>query len=265
MFQFSAPSSLQQLIIEAPIAIFLAAVRTGTVLTLVPFFGGNGMVRQAFIMVTVGAVVPMLLPTLPQGIMSPTHAAALILKEIFLGLLLGYFLSIIFWAIEMAGELLDLQRGTTAGSIFNPMLGAQESPLGGLFLRIISYVFFATGGFIAFLGVLFASYQAYPVGELLPPFVVGWQNVVFPFVANTFQLGILYASPLLIIFFFLDFGLGLMNRFVPQLNVFFLSLPIKSGLCFFFLLFYLNYLIEGFKHDLFTGAGAASFLKQVFQ
>ena len=265
MVKFTDPSTLYGFITETPLAMFLASARAGTVVTLVPFFGGNGMVRQAFIMLTIGVIVPMLVPTLPPGMMPLTYLAALIFKEMFIGLLLGYFISIIFWGIEMSGELLDLQRGTTAGSVYNPTLGAQESPLGGLFLRIISYVFFATGGFMTFLGVLFASYQAYPIAELSPAFLDGWQKAAIPFVSQIFQLGMLYALPVLIIFFFLDFGLGLMNRFVPQLNVFFLSLPLKSGLCFLFLLFYLNYLVEGFKYDMFTEAGAAVFLKKIFQ
>ncbi|MFI0348369.1 MAG: type III secretion system export apparatus subunit SctT [Chthoniobacterales bacterium] len=250
---------------DAPLIILLASVRAGIVLTIVPFFGASGMPRQALLIVTIGVIVPMTLPTLPIGDMSVFFTAVLVLKEIFLGILLGFFISIAFWGVEIAGELIDLQRGATAGGIFNPMLGAQESPVGSLFLRIVSNVFFATGGFLSFFGVLFESYYVYPVGNFLPPFVTGWQHSVFPFLTKIFQMGVLFASPLLIIFFFMDFGLGLMNRFVSQLNVFFISLPIKSGLCFLFMLFYLSYLIQGFQQDMFTGQGAAAFLRGIFQ
>ena len=255
---------LKHFFIEAPLILALGSVRTGTVLTIVPFFGASGMPRQVLLIVTMGVMVPMTLPTLPIGNMSVIYAGILTLKEIFLGIVIAFMVSVIFWAIEVAGELIDLQRGTTAGGQFNPMLGAQESPIGGLFLRFVSYFFFATGGFISLLAALFASYEVYPVGSLLPPFATNWQNSIFPFFTKVFELGILYASPLLIIFFFMDFGLGLMNRFVSQLNVFFISLPIKSGLCFIFLPFYMRYLIEGFQHDLFTDSGVALFLKGLF-
>ena len=250
---------------DAPLIIGIASVRAGITLTIVPFFGATGMPRQAMLIVTMLIIVPMTLPTLPSGDMSAFYAGALILKETFLGVLIGFFVSIAFWGIAIAGELIDLQRGATAGGIFNPMLGAQESPVGSLFLRISSYMFFATGGFLSFFGVLFESYRVYPIGNLLPPFITGWQHSVFPFLTKVFSMGVLFGSPLLIIFFFMDFGLGLMNRFVSQLNVFFISLPIKSGLCFVFLLFYLNYLIEGFQRDMFTGPGVAAFLRGIFQ
>ncbi|MBX9577260.1 MAG: type III secretion system export apparatus subunit SctT [Chthoniobacterales bacterium] len=250
---------------EIPLILGLGSARVGVVLTIAPIFLISGMPRQALMIAVIGAVVPMILPTLPQGNFNPTYIWVLVLKELFVGTLIAYFISIIFWGLEIAGELIDLQRGTTAGGIFNPMLGAQESPMGGLLLRLAGYVFFSIGGFVSLLGVLFASYQVYPIGDFLPPFLVGWQNHVFPFLTDIFQLGIIYASPLLIIFFFMDFGLGLMNRFVSQLNVFFLSLPIKSGICFVFMTYYMNYVMEGFQKDLFTESGVAVFLKTVFK
>ncbi len=257
-------SEIKEFFIEAPLIVTLGSVRAGTVLTIVPFFGASGLPRQILLVIIMAITVPMLAPTLSVENTNLITAAILTFKEIFLGVLIAFFVSVIFWSIEVAGELIDLQRGTTAGGIYNPMLGAQESPIGGLFLRIVSYIFFSTGGFLSLLGVLFASYEAYPVGSLLPPFAVGWQAAIFPFFTKVFELGILYAAPLLIIFFFLDFGLGLMNRFVSQLNVFFISLPIKSGLCFIFLPFYMNYLIEGFQGGLFTQQGVATFLKGLF-
>lgn len=248
-----------------PIILALASVRAGLTLTIVPFFGASGMPRQAMLITTLGVIIPMTLPTISSANITPLYGFALVLKEAFLGILMAFFISIAFWGVEIAGELIDLQRGTTAGGLYNPMLGAQESPMGSLFLRVISDVFFITGGFLTFFGVLFESYRVYPVGSMLPPFIIGWQHFVCPFITKIFQMGVLFAAPLLIIFFFMDFGLGLMNRFVSQLNVFFISLPIKSGLCFFFMLFYISYMIEGFNHDMFTGPGVANFLRGLFR
>ena len=257
-------SDITQLMIQAPMLLALGSVRFGTVLTIVPFLSASGLPRQVFLIITVGIVVPMTSPMISLEKLDLFLIAILIVKEIFLGIIISFFVSVIFWGIEIAGELIDLQRGTTAGGIYNPMLGAQESPIGGLFLRIVSYFFFSTGSFLSLLEVMFASYQAYPVDKLFPPFSIGWQKLVFPFFTKVFEFGILYSAPLLIIFFFMDFGLGLANRFVSQLNVFFISLPIKSGLCFIFLPFYMRYLIEGFQHELFTTTGVALFLKGLF-
>jgi type III secretion protein T len=256
---------LTKYFVEVPLIIALGSTRAGVVLTIAPIFLVSGMPRQALLITLIGVIVPMILPTLPQGDINPTYVFVLVLKELFVGTLIAYFISIIFWGLEIAGELIDLQRGTTAGGIFNPMLGAQESPMGGMLLRLAGYIFFSIGGFLSLLGALFTSYQIYPIGAFLPPFLVGWQNHVFSFLTDVFQFGIVYASPLLIIFFFMDFGLGLMNRFVSQLNVFFLSLPIKSGICFVFMTYYMAYVIEGFEKDLFTESGVKIFLKTIFK
>ena len=52
------------------------------------------------------------------------------------------------------------------------------------------------------------------------------------------RLTVLLAAPVIIALFVSDFGLGLVNRFSPQLNVFFLSMPIKSAVAMFVLLLY---------------------------
>jgi type III secretion protein T len=61
------------------------------------------------------------------------------------------------------------------------------------------------------------------------------------------KTGMLYACPVIIVLFFAEFGLGLMNRFAPQLNVFILSMPIKSGLAMFLFVIYMEFLFDYFK------------------
>jgi type III secretion protein T len=65
-------------------------------------------------------------------------------------------------------------------------------------------------------------------------------------------LAVLLASPMLIALFVSELGLGLINRFAPQLNVFFLSMPIKSAVGMLVLIFYMQYLLafigDGFIH-----------------
>jgi type III secretion protein T len=57
-------------------------------------------------------------------------------------------------------------------------------------------------------------------------------------------------APMLIICFLVDFGMGMMNRFAPQLNVFFLSMPIKSGLSMVLLIIYWSVLFTVLKQGL---------------
>jgi len=60
----------------------------------------------------------------------------------------------------------------------------------------------------------------------------------------------LIAAPIAIVLFLVEFGLGLMNRFAQQLNVFSLSMPIKSGIAAFLLILYLSFMAELFQIEI---------------
>ena len=61
---------------------------------------------------------------------------------------------------------------------------------------------------------------------------------------------VLVASPFILVALLSDVALGLINRFAPQLNVFILSMPIKSGICALLIIFYLGHFLDHFS-DLF--------------
>jgi type III secretion protein T len=65
-------------------------------------------------------------------------------------------------------------------------------------------------------------------------------------------MSVLFGAPFLIVFLLIDVGLGLMNRFVPQLNIFFFSMPVKSGVTFFLLIFYTTTLVWILDANMFT-------------
>jgi len=60
-------------------------------------------------------------------------------------------------------------------------------------------------------------------------------------------------------------GLGLMNRFVPQLNIFFFSMPVKSALTFFLLIFYTTTIVWGMDKGMFSEDSLLQFLSTVLK
>jgi type III secretion protein T len=248
------------------ISLFLATARLGVALLITPFFGGpTGLARRGFVIVTTGIALPLLVPQVLEIPQAPVMMLALCVKEIILGLLLALPAAILFWAISSAGELIDLQRGATAASVFNPMFGAVTSPTANLLIRFSSAIFFVTGGFLAFLSAILASYQVYPIGDLLPGFGPGAMSAISGVMASYFAMSVLYAAPFLIVFTLIDLGLGLMNRFVPQLNIFFFSMPVKSGLTFFLLIFYTTTIVWGMDKGMFTQESLLQFLTTVLK
>ena len=85
--------------------------------------------------------------------------------------------------------------------------------------------------------------MSWPVATFFPH--VGEQWVVFFYsqFSQLLSLCVLLAAPLLIAMFLAEFGLALISRFAPSLNVFILAMPIKSIIASFLLVIYLNVLM----------------------
>ena len=80
-----------------------------------------------------------------------------------------------------------------------------------------------------------------------------------------FTMSVLFGAPFLIVFLLIDVGLGLMNRFVPQLNIFFFSMPVKSGATFFLLIFYTTTVVWLLDSNMFTQESLLIKLRSFFQ
>ncbi|MPY25662.1 EscT/YscT/HrcT family type III secretion system export apparatus protein [Shewanella psychropiezotolerans] len=185
-------------------------------------------------------------PSSVDGIM----LVLLLAKEILLGLLISFIAAIPFWAIEATGFFIDNQRGATLASAFNPALGHQSTPTGVLFTQTLITLFFVSGSFIAFMGAIFDSYQHWPVMTFFPEIGEQWVDFFYGQFEQMLTLCVLMAAPIVIAMFMAEFGLALISRFAPQLNVFALSMPIKSGIASFLLIIYVVTLMQFFSKEI---------------
>ncbi|MGD1503830.1 type III secretion system export apparatus subunit SctT [Vibrio harveyi] len=168
-------------------------------------------------------------------------------KEVLLGLLIGFVAAIPFWAIEAAGFLVDNQRGAAMASIFNPTLGSQSTPTAVLLTQTLITLFFSGGGFVAFIYALFNSYASWPVISFFPSVTEEWVHFFYAQFEQLMWLGVLMSAPLVLAMFLAEFGLALISRFAPQLNVFFLAMPIKSAIASVLLIVYLALMMNHFQ------------------
>ena len=236
---------------------------------VMPFMGkkvmGGALVRNGVVASLGLLAYPIVDGQISNIELSATAVVLIILKEVFIGVVIGYLVTIPFWAIEAAGFFIDNQRGSTMASSLNPLSGSQASPMGILLVQAITTVFFVTGLFTLFLGALYASYVSWPVAEFIP----NWLNTnASLFFLNQLdllvQLAFVYSAPAIIAMFLSEFGLGLISRFSPQLNVFFLAMPIKSAVAIAVLLLYLSSVIGLFGDYMQTMPEIISSLSGVF-
>ena len=227
-------------------------VRPSIIFLIVPFLS-TGVISGALQLTMTFALVlplaPMIIPTFIENPPGNSHLMLILLKEAMIGMVFGLIAGIPFWIAEGVGFIVDNQRGTSMASVFNPLSGESTSPLGVLLNIASTALFFVSGCFIVFLSVFYGSYLLWPIDAVLPHFDERFINYFLGIGDHLLRSIVLYASPMLVVMFLSDLGLGLMNRFAQQLNVFTISMPVKSGLALFILSLYVTILFGFFKDE----------------
>lgn len=218
------------------VLVGLAFARLIAFLIVVPFFGGAavpGRVKVATATALVIIAYPSLAAALPaEGTRIPFGAigfAGLLIKEALVGFTLGFVASLVFEAVQVAGRIIDFQRGSTMNEMFAPQLQTRVSELGQFKLQFSIVIFLLIGAHHAFLRSLIESFHVVPALEF-PHFAQGWSPAALYITQLTgavMAIGVQLAAPAIIALLLTDIFFGIVNRVAPQINVFFLSLPVK--------------------------------------
>ncbi|MCW7539741.1 type III secretion system export apparatus subunit SctT [Aquabacterium sp. A7-Y] len=243
------------------LVIGLLMARMLVALSFIPLFVGSSVpttVRLVFVAGLTLAVLPLALadPALRQAVPS-AGVLGLVLKEGALGLVLGLMCGIAFWGVHAAGSIVEYQAGLTVATAIDPLTGQEDSIVGGLFMNLFTLLFLATGGLLALIGMLLESYTVWPLSSMTP--VVGNLKLVAVVIGGLGELLLIalkVAVPFVILMLVVEIALGLLSRFAPQLNVFFLSLPLKMIVLTGLILLYATVMTDGLRGLPVTDFGA---------
>jgi type III secretion protein T len=229
------------------VAMALTVARIGAAAYIVPFLGGQVLSRSVRNAVIIGLAIPVV-PVVHAGLagttLTPLALLGLVAKEVFLGIVIGFLSSIAFWGAVGVGYIMDNQRGTTLASVYDPLLGEQTSPTGEFLHIVLVVLFHASGGLHLFLDVLYQSYRIWPAVTFWPRPDTRFPLFLLGQTDRLMRSTVVLAAPVVIAVFLSEFGLGLMNRFAPQMNAFSLSMPVKSLVGAVVLVVYLPFLLS---------------------
>jgi len=224
----SLASSLTDLAVEKIELFILALIRIATIIYLLPAFS------QSSVPATVKAAISLLLAILvfPQMPLigftianSPVFFFMIVLEQIFIGLMIGFAASFLWYFIIMGGEWIARDIGLMQGTM-NPFTEFQSDIFSILLVILLIVLFLASGGHFFFIRVLFESFQYIPIGHFV------WDTRSFAAIlillsASSFVIAFQFAAPVMGALFLCTVSLGLMNRVMPQLQVWILGIPIK--------------------------------------
>ena len=238
---------------DAGLALLICWLRIWVVFKVVPLFSGEGMPALVRNGITISLSL-LLYPTvyeafLEHGEITTFWISGVLIKEAFLGLLIGYSISMVFWKISGVGFFIDNQRGASMASALNPMIGEQDSPMGIFLSQVLVTFLFVSGGILYMIEGLYNSYVLWPPLLFYPNLDVMSAAYFLELLDNLMYIIVLLAAPIVIAMFVAEFGLGMVGRFAPQLNVFFIAMPVKSAIAVAMLSVYLSILIKYFDVD----------------
>ncbi|MDR3592771.1 MAG: flagellar biosynthetic protein FliR [Negativicutes bacterium] len=174
---------------------------------------------------------------------------ALVAGEFLFGLIFGFVSYLIFQAVQMAGNLLDLQIGFGVVNVFDPQFGQQVPLLGNFQFILAMIVFMATNGHHILLAALFASFKVIPVTGLV--FHASLADFIVNLFVDIFIIAFKLTLPVLVALVLTDVALAILARTMPQMNIFIVGVPAKIAVGLFTLAvalpFYIAFLEVGFN------------------
>jgi len=224
----SLASSVADLAVEKIELFILALVRIATIIFTLPIFTVNTVppqIKAAVSFLLAFLVFPQM-PLISFTIAnSPVFFFMIVLEQIFVGIIIGFTASFLLYFTIMGGEFIARDIGLMQGAM-NPFIEFQSNLYSIFFPMILVVIFLASGGHYFFLRVLFESFQYIPMGNFVWD-TRSFASILILLSASSFVVAFQFAAPVLGALFMCTVTLGLMNRVMPQMQVWLLGIPLK--------------------------------------
>ena len=212
-------------------ALGVGAMRTVPIAFLIPAFGGQSVpaqVRMGLGLALSALCLPTIMSALPERA-GDGFWLFLMLREVAVGLTVGFVGSSMFRAAESAGRLVDTLRGANMAEVISPVTEGRASPLGDIFLLLATVIFLEMGGVGHVANALARSYQAVPLDlSGTAESIGGSARLVIITSAMLLESTVALAAPALVAIFVTDLVLGSIARMAPQIPVYFVGMPLKA-------------------------------------
>ncbi len=255
-------------LIDLIINLALSGMRPAVAISTVPFLHRGAvisMVRNSMVLGFMIPVLPLVMSYHLPGRQTTIFVLLLLAKEALIGFLIGFLISIVFWAAQCAGGVIDMQRGAFFATMPDPVSKIETTPIGSLLFNLATILFFACGGFREMIGAIMDSYRAWPVDRCLPHINQKLVDFIGQQLVRGLNLAVLLAAPIAISTLTADLALGILNRFAPQVNIFMISLVVKSAIATFIMVLYISFLVKYLQGNFLDSAALFKIIGNVIQ
>jgi flagellar biosynthetic protein FliR len=209
-------------------AFLLTFARIGTMVMLLPGIGEMSVpsrVRLAVALVLTAVIMPVHEAAYTVDLTTLGPVIVMLVQEMMIGAVLGLTARLAIAGLQTAGTIVAQQLGLGFVTAVDPTQN-QQGVLVGNFLTVLGItLIFATDLHYLVIAALNDSYKIFQPGEM--PLVGDVAQHFTRVVASSFRIGIQLAAPFLVFGLLFNLGLGLLSRLMPQMQVFFIGLPLS--------------------------------------
>lgn len=196
-------------------------LRAGIFFALLPLYGNKNLPAHF----KIGFVIAIALVLTPVVDVKATtnDIPILVFREIIFGLALGAIARLVFFAVEITGQMISLAMGLSMASVFNPEMG-QSTEVGTLYGIFAMLIFLAMDAHHDLIYVFVKSYEWLPSGHIEIKNLI--LTKVMASAGSMFVIAIKMSAPVVIVMLVVNIVLGFIYKAAPQMNVFFVSYPV---------------------------------------
>jgi flagellar biosynthetic protein FliR len=225
----------------------LIFARVGTMVMLLPGLGEIAVpsrIRLTLALMLAAVMFPLHRAAYQVDVRSTAAVATLLVQELAIGAVLGISARLAISALQLTGAVVAQQFGLGFVTTIDPTLGQQGVIIGNFLAMLGVVLIFATDTHYLVIAALNDSYGVFAPGEV--PLTGDVAALVSRTVSGSFRIGIQLSAPFLVFGILFNLGLGILSRLMPQMQVFFVGVPLSIFVGFLVLMIVLGAMMAGF-------------------
>lgn len=222
---------LDELLPAELFVVLFVFVRVGAAMLLLPGFAEPYVSPRARLMlallisIVISPVVRDTIPTMPEAVLT---LVLLIVGEAVIGFFLGTVTRLFIATMATAGMIIAFMSSLANALVDDPSSQQQGSIMGSLMTTIAVLLMFMLDLHHVMLMAVADSYTLFRPGESLP--LGDFSEMITRVVSKTFLLAVQLSAPFIVVGTVFYLGLGVLGRLMPQVQVFFVAMPLQIAM-----------------------------------
>jgi flagellar biosynthetic protein FliR len=215
-------------LIEKLLSFAMVITRVSAFFLFVPIFGSETIPALMRVSATVILSIFFCItnpPIVAAQDASTIQAMILLAGEATYGLALGIIAATLFSIVKLGGRIIEDQMGLTMAEIIDPLTEERGQPLASLLEMIFVIAFLAANGHHILIRVIQRSYELFPAGKI--PTMASLAGNMLDATSMMLIAGLQIAAPILAALLVLLVALAILARIVPEMDIFFISFPLR--------------------------------------